>query len=326
MSERAMGRSTHLVARPWRARAARAALWCLLVLATTSLGGCGFNLFGSKSADVTKKRTAEVTKKGTKKVAKREVKEPESDEPKTIAEAHERVTSFPGDPYWRYRLGRFYVDADSLPAGEHELRAALAQNPTYAPALASLSQLYYKTGRHEEAVRLLEPARSRPDAFTPEARQALMAGMALHLDALGRPDLAGAMVPRDAEDLKRTGPAMVYVGLRGEHPDSVAKLARETLRDSRSAVNLNNYGITLLRAADPKGARKAFKDAIERDPDLPGPYYNLAIVERFFFVDDEAAGAYFRDYWKRSHDDPDSLRTVFAKDPVKSVAQKDGDR
>jgi hypothetical protein len=38
-------------------------------------------------------------------------------------------------------------------------------------------------------------------------------------------------------------------------------------------------------------------------------------------VDDQAAGTWFRDYWKRSHDDPDSLRSVFEA-AQKSVAQK----
>jgi len=311
MSQHAVTRRMRRDAPVWGAGPARAAAWGALLVVTVSLAGCSFNVFGHRMA-----RPAEAPK------------QVESGEPGDIQEARERVAAFPGDPYWRYRLGQFYVAADSLPGAETALKSALARDPAYAPALASLSQLYYRAGRHEEGVRLLEPVRTRPEAFANETRQALLAGMALHLDALGRPDLAGATVPRAADaDLKRTGPAMVYVALRGDHPDSAADLARATLReDSRSAVNLNNYGITRLRAADPKAARKAFREAIERDPSLPGPYYNLAILEKFYFVDDEAASGWFQDYWKRSHEDPDSLRGVFANPAPKSVAQKDASR
>jgi tetratricopeptide (TPR) repeat protein len=247
-----------------------------------------------------------------------------SGEPKDIQEARERVATHPGGPYWSYRLGQLYVEADSLPAAEAALKSALDRDPGYAPALALLSKLYFETGRHQEAVQMLEPVRSHPESYPSDVRQVLLAGLALHQDAIGRPDLAGATIPRAPDpDLKRAGPAMVYLRLRGDHPDSAAGLAGETLReDPRSAVNLNNYGITRLRAADPPSARRAFLEAIERDPGLPGPYYNLAILEKYYALDDAAASGWFRDYWKRSHEDPDSLLGVFADDPPKNVAQK----
>jgi tetratricopeptide (TPR) repeat protein len=289
------------------ARLARAVAFGMLLATIASLTGCSLKLFGHRS---------ELPVGGTKPA--------DTGEPGGIEDARQRVTAFPDDPYWRYRLGQFYVAADSLPAAEAALQSALARDAAYAPALALLSKLYFESGRHAEAVRLLEPVRSRPDAFPSDTRQALLAGLALHLDALGRPDLAGATIPRAADaDLKRTGAAMVYVSLRGDQPDSAADLARATLHeDSRSAVNLNNYGITRLRAADPKDARKAFMEAIERDPGLPGPYYNLAILEKYYLLDDDAASRWFREYWKRSHQDPDSLVGVFADGAPKNVAQK----
>jgi tetratricopeptide (TPR) repeat protein len=305
MSERAVMGSSGPCAPPRGARPAHAAVFVVLLLASVSLTGCSLKVLGQHLLPVSGPKL------------------PDSGEPGNLAEAHERIATFPADPYWRYRLGQLYVDADSLPAAESALKSALARDANYAPALALLSKLYYQTGRHEEGVRLLETVRSHPDAFPSDTRQALMAGMALHLDALGRPDLAQATIPREDDDLKRTGPAMVYVTLRGEHPDSATDVARATLHeDSHSAVNLNNYGITRLRAADPKAARKAFIEAIERDPALPGPYYNLAILEKYYVLDDEAASRWFRDYWKRSHEDPDSLMGVFAGEAPKSVAQK----
>jgi tetratricopeptide (TPR) repeat protein len=307
MSERAAGWRMRPGVSMRSAGLARAVAFVTLLATTVPLTGCSLRLFGHRS---------ELPVGGTKQA--------DTGEPGDIQEARQRVMAFPDDPYWRYRLSQFYVVADSLPAAEVALQSALARDATYAPALALLSKLYFESGRHAEAVRLLEPVRSRPDAFPSDTRQALLTGLALHLDALGRPDLAGAAIPRAADaDLKRTGPAMVYVSLRGDHPDSAADLARATLHeDSRSAVNLNNYGITRLRAADPKGAREAFMKAIERDPGLPGPYYNLAILEKYYLLDDDAASRWFRDYWKRSHQDPDSLVGVFADEAPKSVAQK----
>ena len=92
-----------------------------------------------------------------------------------------------------------------------------------------------------------------------------------------------------------------------------------------SAAHQNNYGITRLRAGDVEGARKAFAAAIDRDSKLAGPYYNLAILEKYYRFDDGAASRWFGEYWKRSHDDPDGLAAVFGMKPVRSLAAEKGD-
>jgi tetratricopeptide (TPR) repeat protein len=238
-------------------------------------------------------------------------------------ETREQIALQPQQPYWPYRLGQIELAADSLDAAEAALRASLERDPNYAPALSLLSKLYFETGRHAEAVKLLEPARSRPGAFSSDARQMLLAGLALHEDALGRPDLAGAALTGMARaDLEHAGSAMVYVTLRGETPDSAGALATAALGADRSAANLNNFGITRLRAGDPESARRAFQSAIDRDPSLPGPYYNLAILEKYYRLDDAAAARWFKTYWKRSQDDPDSLLGVFSAGEPGGVAQK----
>ena len=239
-------------------------------------------------------------------------------------EVEAQSASAPGEPYWPYRLGELELAVDSLSAAESALKASLARNATYAPALALLSKLYYSAGRHQEAVALLEPVRSRPDAFPEGARQILLAGLALHEEALGRADLAGAAVAQaQPADAQHAGSAIVYVLLRGEAPDSAAALAAAAVRaDPRSAVNQNNYGITRLRAGDPVSAHRAFLAAIERDPDLPGPYYNLAILEKYYRFEDDDAARWFDAYWKRSHADPDSLFGVFEGAAQKPVVQK----
>jgi tetratricopeptide (TPR) repeat protein len=240
-----------------------------------------------------------------------------------FAEARERSVLEPGEPYWPFRLGVLYLAADSLAAAETAFRSALARNEVYAPALSRLSKLYFDSGRHAEAVRILMPVRTRPEAFTPEDREVLLAEWALHQEALGRADLAGEALAEAPGAPGRAGSARVFVMLRGDQADSAGALARAVLRqDPNNAVSLNNYGITRLRAGDHEAARRAFLDAIGRDPALPGPYYNLAILERFYARDDSAATAWFQRYWKRSHDDPDSLHGTFAERASNPVVEE----
>ena len=290
-------------------RLRRACAWSLLAGVTLLASGCGANLFGHRIGVADHKQAAAKPKSHADEHA---AVVPPSAQDRAL-EARERAMAEPQEPYWPYRLGQLQWEADSLPAAEAALKASLTRERTYAPSLALLSKLYFDSGRHQEAITMLEPVRSQPDAFTPETRQVLLAGLALHQDALGHLDLAESLVPTSGHaDMKRAGSAMVYVMLRGEHPDAAEAPAVAALDAGKNAVNLNNFGITRLRAGDPPAARKAFLSAIERDPTLPGPYYNLAILEKYFLFDDAAASRWFSAYWKRSQADPDSLIPVFS--------------
>jgi Flp pilus assembly protein TadD len=95
--------------------------------------------------------------------------------------------------------------------------------------------------------------------------------------------------------------------------------------EPKRAANQNNYGITRLRAGDPDGAREAFQKAIKLDPTLPGPYYNLAILEKFYLFDDAAAAKWYAAYRARSSDDPDGLAHVFAAPAAGNAAPAAGE-
>jgi len=219
------------------------------------------------------------------------------------------MDAHPQDPYWPYQFAQENLARDSVQSAENALRVSLSRDAGYAPALSSLSKLLFDSHRHQEAIQLLTSALASPDRYDDETRQILLAELALHQDALGRPDLAHesvAAMPKPSLEQSRS--ALVYVTLRGEAPDSANQLAEKALHaDSKSPVNLNNFGITRLRAGDLDGALQSFNDAIGRDPSLPGPYYNLAILEKFYRFDDVAAARWFHTYWKLSHSDPDSL-------------------
>jgi Tfp pilus assembly protein PilF len=132
-------------------------------------------------------------------------------------------------------------------------------------------------------------------------------------------------MPRQSRE--DAGSTAVYVVLRGENPDSAADLAERAVRDnSKSAVNQNNYGIIRLRAGDPKSAEEAFRKAIDLDPSLPGPYYNLAILEKYYVFDDGAASRWFKLYWERSNDDPDRLADLLGKGRPKEIAEQRNER
>lgn len=224
-----------------------------------------------------------------------------------ILEAREQSALSPDEPYWPYRLAQVLIEADSVAEARAALVASLRRDPGYMPSLSLLSKLHYDAGQHAEGAALLEAARTRasaPDGLAPE----LLAALALHYQALGRPDLARPLVESSRDDAGRTGPARVYLALRGENPAAATPLAtRAVEEDSLSAVNQNNYGITRLRAGDPRAARDAFLRAIDLDPDLPGPYYNLAILERFYLFDERAAARWLAAYRERASDDPDGL-------------------
>jgi tetratricopeptide (TPR) repeat protein len=233
--------------------------------------------------------------------------------PDDVAEARAQAVLEPSEPYWHHRMAELQVAADSLVRAEAALHAALSRDPLYAPSLALLSKLMYDGTRHVEAIGLLEAARKRSAEYPEGFPEALTAGLALHYDAIGRSAEADALLEElGRPNVARVGPAVVYLRLRAA--DDAAELARETVYgDARSAANQNNWGIVRLKAGDPTGARKAFLAAIERDPTMPGPYYNLALLEKYWMLDDAAAAKWFTEYRRRSQDDPDGLAEALAK-------------
>jgi len=274
-------------------RRATVMLWVLMLgLCLASLSGCALRGVGQRAGPPG--GTQETRRSGLE---------------ARLVEVREQAGLDPGEPYWLYRAAEIYLEADSSVAAEAALQTALARDPVYAPALSLLSRLYYKSGRHELAVARLEAARATPAGLPP----ALLAGLALHYDALDRVAEARAVMAQiPHSQLRDAGSALVYLTLRGERPDSATTLADAALdQNSKSAANHNNLGITKLRAGDPVAARRAFLKAIDIDPKLPGPYYNLAILEKYYLFDDPAASRWFKAYAQRSRQDPDSLYGVF---------------
>lgn len=195
----------------------------------------------------------------------------------------------------------------SFAAAESSLAVALAADPTDPAALSLQSKLDWRSGRHAEAVERLARARAAIDPFPP----ALSAALALHLAALGRgaeSASAGATLEAPGTDWGTLGSALVYLRLRGEGFAAAGEAARHAARaNPASAANHNNLGIALLYEGKPDSARAELLRASEIDPRLPGPFYNLAIVEKFYLRDDAAARGWYQRYRALSDEDPDGV-------------------
>ena len=279
----------------------RFAAVCALLALLAGTTGCGVSLMGGP---------ADPTSGGKKSKA-----------PSTPAEAHARAALEPGEAHWPWRTAVLYVAADSLREAEASLERALAIEPRHAPSLSLLARIQFEQRRHAEAIRLLEAARADRAAFPDGMPAELHEALALHYDAADRIEDARASLAAAGDGA--TGAARAYLHLRTEAaPDREGLAERAAKRNPKSAANQNNLGIARLKAGDPDGAANAFEKAIDLDAALPGPYYNMAILEKFYRLDDAAARAWFRRYRERSNADPDNLAQVLDASGPSPVAER----
>lgn len=233
---------------------------------------------------------------------------------RSVAEAREQAQLARQEPYWPLRAGELYLQADSLSQAEEAFREALARNPGYEPALCQLSRLEYAQGRHAEAIDLLVPAVLREGRTPAETSAELVAGFALHLEAHGEFQRAEELLAI-ARQLpvrgENTSTAIAYLALRVNEPTAATVTRAAYEADSTHAVNANNYGIVLLRGGEVERARRTFLRALELRPDLPAALYNLAILERFYLLDNEAGRQWYERYRALATEDPDGLAEVF---------------
>jgi tetratricopeptide (TPR) repeat protein len=309
------------------------ALLACAALLSFAVAGCGVGLLhrgapadvtapaaanaGAPPADTDKRSRAE-QRKDEREQAARWAADP-------LAEAHERMVEEPAEPWWPTRAAQLEAAAGHTAAAENSLRTALARDSAYAPALTQLSRMLYQQGRHDEAVRLLEPVRDHRISLSDADRTAVLSGLALHEAALGHDadarETLGALGHADRDDA--VGVAG-YLAVRGASADSALQLTEAAVKAvPGSAANHNNRGIALLRSADPDGAAREFERAIALDPTLPGPWYNMAILERWYRLDATAAAQRFQQYWTRSHADPDSLYAELGHGSPTPVAEED---
>ncbi len=232
---------------------------------------------------------------------------PETDPGASLAEAQTGRWSQPGEPYWPYLLASIHADLGQSGQAHAQLDSSLALDDGYEPAIALRSKLLFDEGRHDQAITLLK---NHVDGH-PDGDDALRAALALHLDAVGAWEESDVMLAACNDGTAQVITVRTFLGLRGEDPLAAIDAAERALKaDPESAANLNNHGIALLYAGRPAEARQAFLAALERDEDLSGALYNLAIVDTYYFYDEEAGRQWFARYQTLASDDPDDLATA----------------
>jgi hypothetical protein len=156
-------------------------------------------------------------------------------------------------------LNRGVIFADCLrqdAAAERELRAALALNPAYLPALQNLANLHEDLGRREEALVTYERILAlEPRAFEALARYAQLAGASTPRDPLiGR--LRGALADPSATAADRASLgfalAMLLDGLEA-YPEALAVAAAANRASRASAPAVARYD---------RAAHERFVDAL----------------------------------------------------------------
>jgi tetratricopeptide (TPR) repeat protein len=214
-----------------------------------------------------------------------------------------------------FRLARLYVEVDSTSRARTELERALARDADHNPSLSLVSKLDFDGGRHEEAISRLEAARDRQGSLPEPMRL----GLALHYEALA--DFEAS----EREFAAATGASTpaVYHQLRSEDFLEAGDVAARALVEAPySAAAHNNFGITRLYAGDPDTAKEHFLQSLELDPEHGGALYNLAIVEAFYFFDDDRGREWFNRYLATgSKDDPDDLHTHFGTGSEASASE-----
>jgi tetratricopeptide (TPR) repeat protein len=285
-----------------------------------SLAGCSVIHLGRSGAAASSTAVEPETKPDAKKAKQRSHEKPADATPlDPLAEARLRAQEQPNEPWWPYEAAALEAKAGRPADAEASLRAAIARDSAYAPALSALSRTLYEQGRHEEAIQLLAPVRAGRGTMNEGERATLLAGLALHEAALGRDADA-----RETAALARDEAASInaVIAVRGTDKDVADKATQAAVKSAPgSAASHNNRGIALLRAADADGAEKEFLRAIELDPTRSAPYYNLAILERWYHQDAAAATVRFKQYWALSHADPDSLYAELGRGTPTPVAE-----
>jgi tetratricopeptide (TPR) repeat protein len=232
--------------------------------------------------------------------------------------ARSQTVLAPQEAFWPYHRGTLHAAVGATEDAEAALREALLVDRGFEPALSLLSKILFEEARHEEAISILETARAEsvPNTLSPE----LIEGLALHYDALGDLKAADVLLQEVESQVPESESVPSFVLLRGEDYLSATGPARQAVEaNSQSAVNQNNFGITCLHSGDPIQAREVFHKAVELDPMLPGPLYNLALIEKFYFMNDERAAMWWSRYRAISSEDPDNLRETF-EGPIEDVS------
>ena len=196
------------------------------------------------------------------------------------------------------RKGVELIKVNSLDGAIKAFKKALELDPDHSGARFNLAFAYQRLERYEEAEGAYRDVIEREDLM----RAHLMLGILYQKQ--GRNDLAIA----EFEEVLRREPtnAMAKGRLESLKPEKVEEKVEEKKPEVEKEVpeeqivtapellpeDLNRKGVELIKVNSLDGAIKAFKKALELDPDHSGARFNLAFAYQRLERYEEAEGAY----------------------------------
>jgi tetratricopeptide (TPR) repeat protein len=172
-----------------------------------------------------------------------------------------------------YLVGTVLMEQDRFPEAEARFRASL--DAGYAPARATLADLYRREGRGTEALSALrEAVRAQPS--NPGAHRGLAVALAqaqIYPEAEQEFRAALALDPNDWESLSGLGNVLDATGRTEE---AIEKHRAALDRNPSYAGAHYNLGVVLFKQHDLLDAVREFRDALASDPSLAPARWYLA--------------------------------------------------
>ena len=206
------------------------------------------------------------------------------------ATAKQRDPTYP-DPYMR--LAKAYTDQKRADLAEQEYQALLTANPGYLPAYVALGDLYTAQGQADQAAAVYTQAIGVPARSAADHYQRALAFRALGRwpEARSEAETAVAGLPNDAPAQRVLAQIAQQVG---DNATALAHYARATALDPLDYTSPYQAGRILALQGDRDGARQQWQIVIQRKPDHPSVYFDLAALEEQSGRPDAAIAAYTR--------------------------------
>ncbi len=189
--------------------------------------------------------------------------------------ADRALTQWPADPRLLMLAARAGAASGDWAAAEPKLRAVLERQPQHAEAAVMLSDHFVRTGRHDEATRLLEAVLAQRTAGT-DARATARAAhqlATLYLEQRDRLDqaLELARIARQAlPDDPAVSDTLGWVYVRRNLPESAIAHLEDAVRGAPGNARYRYHlGIAYLRLGRSSDAHAALTRALQLDSAMP---------------------------------------------------------
>lgn len=206
---------------------------------------------------------------------------------------HRAVDAEPENLARRFELAEVYARSARPDGAVHQLEEILARSPGNLHALKRLGQIYLQQEDYQDA---LDTAAEMQRLYPEKGLGFYASGLTYRAEgnvgaALESFEKAMQLDPSASDAVM----AWAELQLKMKRPELALKKVRSLLEQaSAPAVAYNLHGELLLLLGDAEAARTAFEQAIERFPNQPVPYLNLARIVSAAGDDAKAESLYLK--------------------------------